>query len=220
MRYNINTNEYLNVTKHGGKMEGIPSISTNKYTNENCQKLMNSTNQNLICKSCFVDKVARMYKDVEIALQHNSDILTKRILTKEEIKEFSKAFINNIIVRFESFGDLNNEIQLINYNNIAKACKYTKFALWTKHFSIVREYLKKGNKLASNITLVLSSPFLDRELNKQFVDAFKKYHKRTITFTVTKDKNNPNINCGGRKCLTCRNCYDSKNPKDVIELIK
>lgn len=220
MRVKINEKETISITAHTGKMELIPSISTDKLKNKKCRALMESANPDCICKYCYVDKVFDRYKDLEPALINNTDILTTRLLSKSEIKAISTYFSNTTIVRFESFGDLNNLIQLENYVNIAKAAKYTKFGLFTKHYSIVKAYFKSGKKFPSNITLVLSSPFIDYELNTMLVNSFKKYHTKTITFTVTRDKTNPGINCGKRKCIECRNCYDSRNPKNVIELLK
>jgi len=220
MRIKINETETISVSDHTGKMEHIPSISTDKLMNGNCRAMMNSSDPNCICKYCYVDKVFSRYKDLEPALINNTNILTKRLLTKSELTEIRKYFSNTSIVRFESFGDLNNEVQLQNYVAIARACVHTKFALFTKHFRIVMSYFKSGKRFPSNITLVLSSPFTDYELQKTFVESFKKYHGRVITFTVTKDKTHTGINCGKRKCVECRNCYDSKRPHDVLELIK
>lgn len=219
MKVYINEFEYLNFTKHGGKMRGIPSISTNKYTNENCIKLMNS-NLNTICKHCFVDKTSAMYKDLTPSLEHNSEILKNRLLTNDEISNLIDVLGNAQIFRFESFGDLNNQNHLINYVNIAKAYPMTKFALFTKHYKIVLMYFKNGFKLPKNITLVLSAPFINKGLNDDFINIYKKYHNRVITFSVTSDKKNPYINCGKRRCIECRNCYDAKKPRDVIELLK
>lgn len=219
MKVKINQNEVLNFTHHTGKMEGIPSISTNKYLNENCKKLMNSKDSNCICKYCFVDKVTNQYKDVEPCLTQNHNILTSRILEIQEIKALASVLANAQIFRFESFGDLNNVTQLINYNNIAKYYKRTRFALWSKHYSILFQFFKLGFKLSENITLVLSSPLINQELSNILVDRIKTYHKRTITFTVVNVKSDK-VNCGGRKCIECRNCYDKKNPHDVIELQK
>ena len=67
---------------------------------------------------------------------------------------------------------------LQNYVNIAKSCKHTKFALFTKHYSIIREYFQSGKSFPNNITLVISSPFIDHELNHMFVEGIKKYHSR------------------------------------------
>lgn len=212
--------QFLNVTKHtdDSKMDCMLSISTNKFLNANCKALYEK--QGTICQHCYVDKFMKQYKDIEHCLTHNTEILTNRILTIDELNYFCKVFQNQQIVRFEAFGDLINETQLINYNNIAKTCKKTKFALFTKHYNIVLRYLKSGHKLSNNIRLVLSSVYLDSELNVMLLNVFKKYHSNTITFTVTKDKNNPSINCGKKHCIDCRNCYDNKKPVNVIELIK
>lgn len=219
MKNYINENEYISITKHGGKMEGIPSISTNKYTNENCIKLMNNHNNNTICKFCFVDKVANQYKTLTNALQNNTGILTTRLLSKNEIARLVDIQ-NRLYVRFESFGDLNNEIQLLNYCNIAKFYKLTNFALWTKHFNILIKFFKNGHKLPKNLTLVLSAPLINKGLNKLLVEKIKTHHKNTITFEVVSDANTPGINCGGRKCMDCLNCYKPGKKHNVIELLK
>jgi hypothetical protein len=160
-----------------------------------------------------------MYPRLEKSLENNTAILTRE-LTFDEIKEIAKFFLNTSIVRFESFGDLNSEVQLLNYIRIARAAKHTKFALFTKQYAIVRKYFESGKRFPDNVTLILSSPFIDHTLAEPFVNYFKQYHRRVITFTVTRDKENPSINCGKRKCVECRNCYDAKNPKNVIEFIK
>lgn len=222
MKVYFNDFEFINVSinNQGGKMQSIPSISTNKRLNENCKKLCNSSKDNIICKKCYVEKTIEFRKDIEPCLTHNHNILTTRVLNESEIKKLSNSIKNYSIFRFESFGDLNNETQLINYLNIANACKNTKFGLFTKHYKIVLNYFKKGYKMPKNVTLILSSPFIDNTLNNNFIDMFKKYHNRVISFNVISDKQNPSINCGKLKCIDCRNCYDSKKPHDVIELLK
>ena len=221
MKVIINANnEHINIANHTGKMEFIPSISTDKLLNENCKALMNSNNSDCICKYCYVDRTFKLYKDLEPTLINNTNILTKRLLNKDEVNNIARAFCNTTIARFESFGDLVNETHLRNYVAIARSTRHTKWALFTKHYKIVLDYLKSGQRLPDNITLVISSPFIDYTLNETFIKVFKKYHKRVITFTVTKDKTNKGINCGKRKCVQCRNCYDSRTPHNVIELLK
>jgi hypothetical protein len=160
-----------------------------------------------------------MYPKLEASLTNNTTVLTRE-LTFAEIKAISKFFLNTAIARFESFGDLNNETQLLNYIRIARAAKHTRFALFTKQYGIVRKYFESGKRFPDNVTLILSSPYIDHVLNDAMVDVFKQYHRRVITFTVTRDKTNPGINCGQKRCVECRNCYDAKNPKNVIERIK
>lgn len=210
--------EYINITEHSGKMQGIPSISTNKYTNCNCLKM--SKLNGCICSKCYVDGVAKRYPNLIQALQHNTEVITARILTGAELQVLSKHFANTLICRFEAFGDLNNETQIINYSNIARACKYTKFALFTKQFGLLLNWFRNGGRLPNNITVVLSTPYINTEIYNEKLELFKAYHERTIIFSVVDDPNNKKINCGGRKCLECRNCYDAENPHNVTELLK
>lgn len=216
----INDREHITISDHQGKMTLIPSISTNKWMNEQCKRMSESCNPDCICTHCYVDKTMAMYPRLEGSLTNNTEILAKRELTTSEIREIAKYFLNVAIARFESFGDLNNETQLLNYIRIARAARHTKFALFTKQYKIVLDYFKSGRKFPDNVTLILSSPFIDHVLHNSFIDQFKQYHRRVITFTVTRDKTNPKINCGKRRCVECRNCYDARNPKDVIEYIK
>ena len=216
----INDYEYITITEHQGKMTLIPSISTNKKLNENCMKMSQCGNSDCICTHCYVDKTMAMYPRLEGSLTNNTEVLSKRELTSSEISEIAKFFLNIAIARFESFGDLNNETQLLNYIRIARAARHTKFALYTKQYHIVRKYFESGRRFPDNVTLILSSPYIDHVLHESFVNIFKQYHRRVITFTVTRDKTNPKINCGKRRCVECRNCYDARNPKDVVEYIK
>lgn len=219
-RIKINEMEHLTLTEHQGKMTMIPSISTNKKLNEHCMKMSCSDNPDCICTHCYVDKTMAMYPRLEGSLTNNTKILAGRELTTSEIQEIVKVFANTSIVRFESFGDLNNETQLINYIRIARAARHTKFALFTKQYQIVKKYFEDGHRFPDNVTLILSSPYIDHVLHESFVKTFKQYHRRVITFTVTRDKTNPAINCGKRRCVECRNCYDARKPKDVVEYIK
>lgn len=219
-RVKINETEYITISEHQGKMTLIPSISTNKRLNEHCKSMSESCNPDCICTHCYVDKTMAMYPKLEGSLTNNTNILAKRELTSSEIKEIAKVFINTSIVRFESFGDLNNETQLLNYIRIARAAKRTRFALFSKQYKVILDYFKSGKRFPDNVTLILSSPFIDHVLHSSFVDQFKQYHRRVITFTVTRDKENPAINCGKRRCVECRNCYDARVPRDVVEYIK
>jgi hypothetical protein len=216
----INETDYITITEHQGKMTLIPSISTNKKLNEQCMRMSCSENPDCICTHCYVDKTMAMYPRLEVSLTNNTEVLTKRELTTSEIKAIANQFLNVSIVRFESFGDLNNETQLLNYIRLARAARHTRFALFTKQYQIVKKYFESGKRFPDNVTLILSSPYIDHVLHESFVNEFKQYHRRVITFTVTRDKANPNINCGKRKCVECRNCYDAKTPKNVIEYIK
>ena len=118
----------INITTHSGKMEGIPSISTSCILNARCQKRVNCDKS--VCNNCFAHSYMKFRKELREALERNFHILTEKILTKEEIATLN---INASFFRLEAFGDLNNNIQLINYINICRYYKNTRFALWTKN---------------------------------------------------------------------------------------
>ena len=73
----------INITKHGGKMDGIPSISTSCILNVRCQKRVNCDKS--VCHNCFAHSYMKFRKELREALERNFNIITKRILTKEEI---------------------------------------------------------------------------------------------------------------------------------------
>ena len=185
--------------KHTGKMSGMQSLSTSCLCNKNC--LNRVGNANLVCSHCYAQRQMKMYKNLEKCLKKNTEILTTRLLTDEEIPLINAAFF-----RFESFGDLNNETQAVNYFRICKRNKHVKFALWTKNPWIIAETINNGESKPHNLQIVYSSPYLDKcdnKLNKYpFIDKiFTVYTKEYIK------ANNIEINCGARSCLSCHKCY-------------
>ena len=222
-RIQINSQDKINISTHSGKMLGIRSLSTYRNFNENCKRL--AQNPLSICAHCYVESNLKRYerKDgnrLESALIDNHKLLTSRLLTKVEIGLL--GLFNDNYFRFEAFGDLNNDIQLENFVNIAKYYKNTQFALFTKHYDIVYRYVKT-KKMPSNINLVLSGIYLNNPFNTAIVDYIKKYHKNTITFVVydeeTAQETNTRINCQ-KQCGTCLNCYKKGKKFDVVEKLK
>lgn len=204
----------INVTKHSGKMDGIPSISTSCILNARCQKRVSCGAS--ICHDCFAHSYMKFRKELREALERNFNILTERILTKEEIAALN---INVCFFRFESFGDLNNNTQLVNYINICKNYKNTRFALWTKNIDILFSvFSQKKYKKPRNLSLIISSPLLNVAFPKSFVEKVNKVVHIDVVFTVyTKDfatNNNIVINCGAKHCLSCLQCY--KGHKETI----
>ena len=184
---------------HTGKMSGMQSLSTSCLCNKNC--LNRVENENLVCSHCYAQRQMKMYKNLEKCLKKNTEILTTRLLTDEEIPLINAAFF-----RFESFGDLNNEIQVVNYFRICKRNKHVKFALWTKNPWIIAETINNGENKPRNLQVIYSSPYLDKCDNK-----LNKYPFIDKIFTVyTKEQikaNNIEINCGAKSCLSCHKCY-------------
>ena len=197
----------INVTKHSGKMDGIPSISTSCILNARCQKRVNCDKS--VCYKCFAHSYMKFRKELREALERNFHILTERLLTKKEIGDLN---INSSFFRLEAFGDLNNNIQLINYINICKFYRYTRFALWTKNVDILLSvFSQKKYRKPKNLSLIISSPLLNVAFPKSFVEKVNKVVRVDVVFTVyTKEfatNHNIVINCGAKHCLSCLQCY-------------
>ena len=197
---------YRLITNHEGKMEGIPSISTSSLFNFNCIHRCNL--QNTICSKCYSNHLQGFRKQLREKLVRNTEILTTRLLTKLEIQNLC---ISSLFFRFEAFGDLINTTQFENYCNIARFFKNTKFAIWTKNPHVIVEYVKKGGRIPKNLTIGLSSLFINSRMSEKSIAYFEKYFHVDFVFTVfDKDyisENNISINCGSKNCLKCHFCY-------------
>ena len=197
-------------TKHSGKMSGMVSISTSVTTNERCKK--NASIEGSICEKCFASKQMRVFPTMEKPMVENQRILTSSVLPMELLPT-----INNLYFRFEAFGDLNNDIQVMNYFNLCYKNPKTKFALWTKNPDYIESAIKQGYEKPKNLNIVLSSLFINQERKSKydFVDKiFTVYDPQYI------EENNVSINCGSRNCFDCGLCYEKNNVTIINEKLK
>ena len=204
-------------TKHNGKMSGFVSLSTSPTENTFC--INRSKCDGSICQKCYAVRMTKMYSLLNKALIKNYEVLTKTIIPIEKM-----PLINCLMFRFESFGDIQNEIQIINYFNLCAKNKNVQFTIWTKNMTVFEKLFKNGYKgvkyeKPKNLIIIVSSPFINKAvdiLKYPFADkVFTVYEKQ-----FTKE-NNIKINCGANSCLSCRRCYDKKNKETYInELIK
>lgn len=207
--------------KHNGKMTGNMSFSTCCIDNWFCTA--RAKNPDCICAHCYAENMQKMYHDQRLKNQRNFELFTMF-----KLPAAAMPFINAAIFRFESFGDLANKTQLINYFTLCNANSRTTFTIWTKNWFIVRDVINAGYKKPKNLIIICSSPFL----NKPARDLFKKYNWIDKIFTVYSLDHMLNagmslkdidkfINCGGRKCIDCQRCYNLTNKqKEVNELLK
>jgi hypothetical protein len=197
-------------TKHTGKMAGMASISTAVTTNERCAK--NAQIPGSICQKCFAAKQMKIFPSMEKPMVENQRILTGEIIPTEKL-----PIINNLYFRFESFGDLNNATQVINYFRICYKNPKVKFALWTKNPDFIADAIGQGYEKPANLNIVLSSLFVNRERKNpfSFVDkVFTVYDPQYI------EENNISINCGARNCFTCGLCYEKNDVSIINEKLK
>ena len=199
---------YLHITeKHSGKMQGMASLSTNPLENKQCS--INRTIEGSICKEgCFSCKQMKRYTALKNCLSLNLKTLTSEVLPLEELPKINKMYF-----RFEAFGDLENEIQFINYLNICKKNPRTNFAIWTKNPKIIKRVFEAGHEKPNNLIIVYSSLFLNKVVKLETLHEKMSMWFIDKVFTVfTKEylKAHPEIivNCGSNNCIDCLACYD------------
>ena len=197
-------------TKHTGKMAGMASISTAVTTNERCKK--NAAIPGSICSLCYAAKQMKFYPSMEKPMVENQRILTSDILPMEKL-----PMINNIYFRFESFGDLNNHIQVINYFQICYKNPAVKFALWTKNPDYIAEAIAAGYEKPDNLNIVLSSLFVNKERKNPFPFVDKVF---TVYDPEHIEKENISINCGAKNCFACGLCYEKNGISIINEKLK
>ena len=204
---------------HTGKMEGMQSLSTACSTNQFC--LRNCSIKGSICEHCYAQTMSKMYKALDAKLEHNTSVLTTRLLSPAEI-----PVINCQVFRFESFGDLHNETHLKNYIAIANANPRVRFTLWSKNYGVVLNYFKT-HKCPDNFTMIISSMFINRRMSLapfKATGAFKPGQLKVFTVYnyeyLTTHPGAVDINCGSRWCLGCRACYDENEIEEINEILK
>ncbi len=189
-------------------MTGIQSISTACSCNPLC--IERAKNTDTICSKCYATTYLKMRKNLKLALERNSELLSNAVIPTDEL-----PIINASIFRFEAFGDLINDTHLVNFINIAKANPNTTFALWTKNAHILKSVFSNTDK-PNNLNIILSSPFI----NKVATVPTELSNIIDKVFTVYDKAQNVDINCGSKDCLGCRLCYSKNNTTLISERLK
>jgi hypothetical protein len=194
--------EYIKISVGNGKMQGLSSINTNTMTNLFC------LNKCSFKDDCYSKRHINRFRNNANAWQKNSDKLSESIIDYDLLPRF----FNQRVIRFNSHGELINEIHLENLNNIVKKNHDVFFGLWTKQFKLIKDFYSKNEK-PKNINIIFS--------NSKFNAPMKKiplYFDKTFN-VITKDSQIKS-NCIG-KCKDCMICYrkDSKETQ-IIEVLK
>lgn len=198
------------ISEGSGKLKEINSISTAVFLNKQCIK--NAATPGSICAHCYAARYSSFRPALARKLELNTLLYNSFLVPVELLPG-----INALYFRLESFGDLNSALQFRNYLNIVKKNPAVKFAIWTKNPQFMaeafQEYEKPNNLQIVYSALKLNAPeCLIKAIMKRFwfIDrVFIVYDKETIK------KENIQINCGGRSCINCLNCYKKGGP-DVI----
>lgn len=221
--YCDNYSEILVSDNMGGKMEGVPAVSTSCLMNPYClarlEKAIDEGDTECICIQCYAMDGVAYKKGLRDNLLQNFELLNSRVLSEEELIKVRK-FVE--IFRIEAFGDAASVTQCINYINIVNINPHVTFTAWTKNPNLWNQAFEMMGK-PSNLIMVLSS-----EKKNVVTDLYKKYEWVDHVFTVYSidwlKENNIDIekfiNCGGNKCNDCRNCYGGCDNFFINEMLK
>ena len=198
---------------HRGKMEEMQSLSTACRMNRYCRERVK--NGNSVCAKCFAMRQTAYQKTLEAKLERNFELLTTQIIDQKYWPE-----LNTLYFRLESFGDLENTIQLTNYFNFCNANPATTFALWTKNIHILRELRENGGIKPRNLIIVESAPIINKAIkpSDEWVD-------KVFVVLDKSHKGDPCVNCRkgdgtDKKCIRCLNCYKLDGPNVIYEIVK
>lgn len=223
------------------KMLNILGISTSCKNNSRCMRRYNLEENkhfkvSVICSKCFAVATINARTTVQNAMNHNTEVLQKRLLSESEVNaiaiEVKDAMAKNGTNKFriESFGDIANEIQATNYimlcNAIYKQNRFIRIAWWTKNIDILVYAWKKISEdilqnVRKNTNIILSSVFINIPMNEKFVAKVENdLNMKVMVFTVESEKNEK-TNCGARSCNKCGFCYRKHRKTEwVFEVLK
>lgn len=199
---------------HTAKMLGVNSVSTSPLFNHNCNAKRGVLRT--ICQKCYSFVMQKRYETLRKKLWKNSWILSEILFDEKELPYLYSA---TGFFRFEAFGDLMTEIQVVNYFRMAKVNPHMRCALWTKNPWIIKQAMKHYElEKPANLVIIGSSYFVNEAMTFQafpFIDkVFTVYDKKHVK------KNGTVINCGGRSCKDCGRCYMNYGGREVSELLK
>ena len=206
-------------TNHNAKMSGMISYST--YVKMNIYCIARRKRGCSVCAHCFAARQTKTYKEQALKLARTHVIATCCVWSIDDIPVDMIVSGGYKYFRLESFGDINNTTQVNNYNVLAIALKAVniRVTLWTKNPGIIQKAINDGMLLSDNLTISLSS----LKLNTPEIENAKKYSFVKFVFTVFDQEHvkthNININCGGRHCLSCLNCYEHAAASDELIII-
>lgn len=200
------------------KMEGAASVSTSVLENEFCKAHMQIDGS--ICQSCYAKTKLGYQKSTRIKMEKNDRLFKDNLIPWEDIPVLMPDTWE--VLRFEAFGDIENETQVINYLNIARKNAHMDCALWTKNLHILDRVFETEKK-PDNLEIGYSALFVDLPVTLRAVQRLHPYVDfvfNVISADYAK-KNGIKANCM-RSCKKCGwKCYRGGHENgEVYEIIR
>ena len=200
----------VKISKMSGKLKELQAINTNTLTNDYCKRMNGCKNDKVICTMCYSHYMLSTFrKNCTGAFQHNSNMLSTKILDDKSFPKFSDK---NDIIRLHAHGELINTTHMYNLITMVNLNPTKMFSLYTKRADIINKVFNHMNK-PINLILVYSNPIIDKPMTT-IPNHFDK------VFNVLKQKHQEKINCGAKNCNTCRLCYKKGGTNIIYEELK
>lgn len=193
---------HITIHDEEGKMADIKSISTCCLLNPIC--IQRALLAGCVCSECYAKTDVKYKPGLKKWLIWNFAVLNLGILDNGDL-----PVITDDIFRIESFGDVATEFCAINYLHIIYKNKRTWFSVWTKNAGLWDRPIKRNGR-PKNATFILSSPFINVELDLELMQTLYPWVDKV--FTVYDDETESN--CAGLGCRhQCGRCYGQKSRK-------
>ena len=208
------------VTYHkGGKIEGLFSLDVASRQCRFCESMQEAAKANpaIICRFCYARN------EHESATRRHE--ITGNILSTVRIRPDEAAYIGAKAhkLRFDSDGELLNDIHADNLIAIAKANPSSTDSIWTKDADTLEGAFNRAGGKPANLICGISSPQINIPAKPRewanFI--FTVYTPEGLKRALARGE----YSCNGRKCMECNyRCYDREANKEgpvyIAELLR
>lgn len=161
--------------------------------------------ENTVCSGCYAMRGNYRYDVVQNAQNRRLESLSNPLWVEAMVISILDNDSTGYF-RWHDSGDLQGTWHLAKICEVAIRLPKVKFWLPTREYAIVREYCY-SNAIPPNLNIRLSAHIIDGPLPL----ALASQTGCTVSGVSRKTTNCPAPNQGNR-CLTCRACWDSKEP--------
>lgn len=203
-----------------GKIEDIFSLDVASRKCSFCDAMREAAKANpaIICKYCYA---RQEHESAQARHEITGNILQTIRITPEEAAYITPP--TAAIVRFNSDGEILNDIHADNLLTIAKATPNTTFAIWTKRPELLNKAITRAGGKPENLIAGISSPQINvTTAPYSWTDfVFTVYTPAGITRALARDE----FPCNGKKCKECGfRCYrkpaNTAGPVYVAEALR
>lgn len=209
--------QQIGVSELSGKLEGFHAVSTSVMKNARCQA--RARVHGCICHDCYAAAGASRYDGLALVLDINFQILNRWRLSEAALATLAIPSVNGW-ARIESHGDAATVCAAVNVCRILLSHPWLHFTVWTKNEDLYKAAFKEVGGKPANMVFIISSP-MENEVKEVPADMVEYVdHVFTVYTPEFVKAHNIVINCGGRHCMECMECYDMHSNVFYISELK